>query len=156
MCFCEIHNCSFFLNDYQTKVVFLIVIVCRERREGLNLPPNFQKGGGLTRHEHNFWQEQRDGWHFSGGYRGDCLKRGTWTVCQYKRSLARKKGVMFLRGVDTPMHTMRVSFILFWCNFWVTDIVTDPLNVKYNEISLRLFISVMNKSISFVMAFISK
>ena len=40
---------------------------------------------------------------------GDCLKRGAWTVCRFKGGgggLARKRGVVFLRGVDTPMHTM--------------------------------------------------
>ena len=39
---------------------------------------------------------------------GDCLKRGAWTVCQFKGGLGKKEGVMFLRGggVDTPMRTM--------------------------------------------------
>ena len=31
-------------------------------------------------------------------YRGDCLKRGAWTVCRIKGGLASKKGVVFLRG----------------------------------------------------------
>ena len=47
------------------------------------------------------------------GGRGDCLKRGTWTFCRFKGKggLARKKGVVFLRGVDTSMHTMIQLFI---------------------------------------------
>ena len=36
---------------------------------------------------------------------GHWLKRGTWTVCQFKRGLARKWW-FFEGGVDTPMHTM--------------------------------------------------
>ena len=39
---------------------------------------------------------------------GNCLKRGAWTVCQFKGRLGKKEGVVFLRGeggVDTPMHT---------------------------------------------------
>ena len=36
-------------------------------------------------------------------YRGDCLKRG---LGQFKGALVKKKGVVFLRGVDTPMHIM--------------------------------------------------
>ena len=43
---------------------------------------------------------------------GDCLKRGTWTVCQFKVGLAKKRGGGVFEergrgGVDTPMHTMR-------------------------------------------------
>ena len=38
---------------------------------------------------------------------GDCLKRGTWTVCRFKGGgLGKKEGRMFLKGVDTPMQTM--------------------------------------------------
>ena len=47
---------------------------------GLDLPPNFQKGGLV-------------------------LKRRTWTVCWFKRGLSEKEGVVFLRGGDTPMQT---------------------------------------------------
>ena len=37
----------------------------------------------------------------------ECLKRQTWTVCWFKRGLARKRGWCFWGGdVDTPMHTM--------------------------------------------------
>ena len=48
---------------------------------------------------------------------GDCLKRGTWTVFRFKGGLARKRGV-FLRGVDTLMHTMglKVWLLVGWCN----------------------------------------
>ena len=39
-------------------------------------------------------------------------KRRAWTVCKFKRrgggGLARKKRGVFLRGFDTPMHTMRI------------------------------------------------
>ena len=38
---------------------------------------------------------------------GGLPKRGAWTVCRFKGGLARKRGVVFLRGVDTPMNTMR-------------------------------------------------
>ena len=37
---------------------------------------------------------------------GDCLKRGAWTVCQFKGRLGKKEGVVSLRGGDTTMHTM--------------------------------------------------
>ena len=37
---------------------------------------------------------------------GDCLKRGAWTVCRFKRGLSKKKEAVFLGGGDTPMHTM--------------------------------------------------
>ena len=41
-------------------------------------------------------------------YRGDCLKRGVWTVCRFKRrGLGKKKrGGIFEEGVDIPMHIM--------------------------------------------------
>ena len=50
-------------------------------------------GGGLTKNPY---------------IEGDCLKRGGEGLGQFadlRRTLARKVGV-FLRGVDTPMHTM--------------------------------------------------
>ena len=41
-----------------------------------------------------------EGWvHEKPMYRGGCLKRGAWTG-------ARQWEVVFLRWVDTPMHTM--------------------------------------------------
>ena len=46
-------------------------------------------GGGLTKNQ----------------YRGgNCLRRGAWTVYRFKGGggLARKKGMVFLRGVDNP------------------------------------------------------
>ena len=33
---------------------------------------------------------------------------GAWTVCKLKGGLGKKEGVGFLRGVDTPMHTMKL------------------------------------------------
>ena len=40
-------------------------------------------------------------------YRGwDCLRRVAWTVCKFKGGLGKKHGVVFLRGVDTPMDTI--------------------------------------------------
>ena len=40
-------------------------------------------------------------------YRGGAyLKRGAWTVCQFKGGLGKKEGLVFLRGVDTLIHTM--------------------------------------------------
>ena len=40
---------------------------------------------------------------------GDCLKRRAWKVCKFKGGgLARKREIVFLRGCDTPMHTMYV------------------------------------------------
>ena len=29
---------------------------------------------------------------------GDCLKRGAWTVCQFKGGLGKKEGVVLVRG----------------------------------------------------------
>ena len=40
-------------------------------------------------------------------YWGDCLRGVAWTVCRFKRGLGKKEGVVFLRGVDTPVYTMR-------------------------------------------------
>ena len=39
---------------------------------------------------------------------GNCLKRGegAWTVCQFKKGLGKKEGVVILRRVDNPMQTM--------------------------------------------------
>ena len=57
----------------------------------------------------------RVGAHEKSIYRGNCLKRG-WLgqFSDLSGGLAKKKGVVFLRGVDTPMHTMSLyqkSFI---------------------------------------------
>ena len=41
----------------------------------------------------------------------NCLKRGTWSVFEFKRRLGEKEGVVFLRGLDTPMHTIEYSKI---------------------------------------------
>ena len=41
-------------------------------------------------------------------YRGICRKRGAWTVCKFK--------VVFLRGVDTPMHTMLIVWSFHGCH----------------------------------------
>ena len=37
---------------------------------------------------------------------GDCLKRGLGQFVDSKRGLAKKRGVVFLRGLDTLMHTV--------------------------------------------------
>ena len=39
---------------------------------------------------------------------GNCLKLGLWTVCRFNGGMPKKCGgeVVFLRGIDTPMHTM--------------------------------------------------
>ena len=40
-------------------------------------------------------------------YRGGLLKNGSRTVCRFKGAgLGKKKRVVFLRGIDTPMHTI--------------------------------------------------
>ena len=41
---------------------------------------------------------------------GDCLKRGAWIVCRFKGGLARKRGVVFLKGGEglIPQCTPRV------------------------------------------------
>ena len=37
-------------------------------------------------------------------------KRGAWKVCRFKGGgMSRKRGWCFLRGIDTPMHTMLVD-----------------------------------------------
>ena len=41
-------------------------------------------GGGFTKNQ------------YRGG--GDCVKGKVWTVCQFKGGLARKKGMVLLRG----------------------------------------------------------
>ena len=70
---------------------------------------------------------------FLGGvhkYMGNCLKRGAWTVCRFKRGLGKKKGVVFVcEGVDTPMHTIAC---LSQSTFYVSAIMhlLDPLCCK--------------------------
>ena len=58
------------------------------------------------------WKIQGD---FSGGFTkkqyigGNCHKNGgrPWTVCRFKRGLGKKRrGIVFLRGHDTPMLTI--------------------------------------------------
>ena len=48
-------------------------------------------------------------------YRGeDCLKRGAWTVCQFKGVLGKERGGGVLEGgFDTPMHTMSYPKIVW-------------------------------------------
>ena len=41
-----------------------------------------------------------------GGGGGKEGAGGPWTLCRFKGGLARKRGVVFLRRVDTPMHIM--------------------------------------------------
>ena len=42
----------------------------------------------------------------------NCLKRGDWIVCRFKRGLGKTERLMFLKvggeggGVETPMHTV--------------------------------------------------
>ena len=45
-------------------------------------------------------------------YRGNCLKKGAWTVCRIKRGLDERKGVVVFEGwgVDTLMHTMSTFY----------------------------------------------
>ena len=38
-------------------------------------------------------------------YKGVCLKRGALTVSRFNVGLGKKEGVVFMRGIDTPMHT---------------------------------------------------
>ena len=38
-------------------------------------------GGGFTKNQH------------------DCLKKGSWTFCRFKRRVVKKHGVVFLRGL---------------------------------------------------------
>ena len=39
-------------------------------------------------------------------YKGDCPKRGAWTVCWFKGAWQERGGWCFWGGVDTPMPTM--------------------------------------------------
>ena len=42
-------------------------------------------------------------------YRGTWPKKAVgepWTFCRFRGGLAKKRDVVFLRGVDTPMHAM--------------------------------------------------
>ena len=48
-------------------------------------------GGGVTKNQ----------------YIGGLPKKGVWTICRFKGGgLAKKRVVVFLMGVNTPMHTM--------------------------------------------------
>ena len=49
-------------------------------------------------------------------YTGELSKKGGgWTVCRFKEGLGEKEEVVFLRRVDTPMHTMSLSWALKKC-----------------------------------------
>ena len=57
---------------------------------------------------------------FRGGggvpiYWANCIKSWSWTVCRFKGGLGKKKGVMFFRGVDTPMLTMVYCWVQLSC-----------------------------------------
>ena len=45
---------------------------------------------------------------FKGGsWKTSMPKNGrAWTVCEFKKGLRKKVGVVFLRGLDTPIHTI--------------------------------------------------
>ena len=64
--------------------------------------------------------------------RGDCLKRGAWTVCRVKGWAWQKKS-----GIDTPMHIMRgrknISFfILFFLQVIVCNLLVSALPILSN------------------------
>ena len=42
----------------------------------------------------------------------DCLKREAWTVCRFNRGIGKKEGVVFSKGIDTPMHTVYLFYML--------------------------------------------
>ena len=44
--------------------------------------------------------------------KGKLLKNGAWTVYRFKGELGATEGVVFLRGVDNPMHTYESSIWL--------------------------------------------
>ena len=44
---------------------------------------------------------------------GKCLKREAWTTSRFKRQLGEKEVMVFLRGFDSPMHTMACRAFLF-------------------------------------------
>ena len=52
-------------------------------------------------------------------YRGkDCQKRGVEQFANLRRKLARKRGVVILKGVvNTPMHTMMMLDLITFFNF---------------------------------------
>ena len=51
---------------------------------------------------------------------GNLLERGAWTVCRFKGGLEKRGGWCFWgRGVDTPMHTMWLWWIVFVV--WLTS-----------------------------------
>ena len=60
-------------------------------------------------------------------------KKGPWTVYRFKGGLARKRGVVFLRGVHTPMDTM--SLLLCPCvRYLVWEVVffSVPGEIEYS------------------------
>ena len=46
------------------------------------------------------------GFHIKPIYRGNYLKRGTWTAYRFNGGLGEKEGSGVFEGVDTPMNTM--------------------------------------------------
>ena len=46
----------------------------------------------------------------------NCLKREAWIVCRFKRGLGKKEGMMFLKGVETLVHTMSWRSLLIDTN----------------------------------------
>ena len=57
---------------------------------------------------------------------GDCLKRGTLGLfTDLRGDLARKRGMMFSRGVETPMH-----------NMWYHGLVVKTVDTKLSKFSV--------------------
>ena len=73
--------------------------------------------------------------------RGDCLNRGNWTVCRFKRGLVRKRGVFLRFEVDTIMHT-KVFLRSNDRNFWTFTSIYHNLQriyISLPQICIKIF-----------------
>ena len=76
-------------------------------------------------------------------YWRDCLKRGTWVVCKFKRRLGEKKGVEFLRRGLIPQCTL-------WGN-WSSLQILEHGTIRAQ--SKRLTVIALNLSFFFAVCF---
>ena len=115
------------------KNVFIIFSIITKNSDWVILTKNlvtFKRWGKMGLRMKNFnimgvhWKIQfsRVGFHKKPIYRGDCMKRGAWTVFRFKEILGKKKGGQVGgggRGGDTPMYTMKIALLILRESYWI-------------------------------------
>ena len=66
----------------------------------------------------------------------EILQGGAWAVCRFKGELGKKEGVVFLRGVDTQMHTMSSAGVFkvknIYCTMQAITLIGAKLDIPKN------------------------